>query len=235
MSEGLARRRAVRALGRALGLAKTAGGDGALLDLALTHDSYAHERGARHALRSNERLELLGDSVVGLATTRFLYDRFPNEPEGRLSRRRQSLVSRTALAASAARIGLAPLMRLGMGVRGASLSPSILAGAFEAVAGAAFVCEGFAAAAKFVERTHLAHATLTSSADPRTELQELAQSRFGRAPVYSLTGESGPAHGRVFTARVSSGGVVGTGSGPTKKQAQAEAAAQALRKLKPGT
>jgi len=222
----------MRSLGRALGLAKTASGDCALLDLALTHDSYAYERGAKHALRSNERLELLGDAVVGLAATRFLYDRFPHEREGRLSRLRQSLVSRTALAASAERMRLAPLVRLGKGAKGATLRPSILAGAFEAVAGAAFVCEGFAAAARFVERTHLAHAALTSGADPRTELQELSQARFGRAPVYSLTGESGPAHARVFTARVSSGGVVGTGSGSTKKQAQAEAAAKALRLLR---
>jgi ribonuclease-3 len=123
-------------------------------------------------------------------------------------------------------------MRVGKGEgKSAALRPSILAGALEAVAGAAFVCEGFAAACAFIERMHLAHAPVTSAADPRTELQEISQARFGRAPLYAVTSESGPPHARVFAARVSTGGIVGTGSGPTKKQAQAEAAAQALRKL----
>ena len=240
MSEGLARRKALRALGRALGLSKTAAGDCALLDLALTHDSYAHERSARRSERgqsrserSNERLEFLGDAVVGLAAARWLYDRFPRESEGKLSRRRQSLVSQTALAVSAARIGLAPLVRVGRGEgKNAALRPSILAAAFEAVVGAALVCEGFPAACTFIERMHLATAPATGAVDPRTELQEVSQARFGRAPQYALTNESGPPHARVFTARVSVGSVVGTGSGPTKKQAQAEAAARALRKLR---
>lgn len=235
MPEGVARRKALRELGRALGLSETARGDCGMLDLALTHDSYAHERGARRGERSNERLEFLGDAVIGLAAARWLTARFPAEAEGRLSRRRQSLVSRLALAGSAERVGLGPLVLVGKGEakHTAALRPSILAGAFEAVAGAAFVCEGFDAAAKFIERMHFAHAPVTSSADARTELQELSQARFGRAPAYSVTGESGPAHARVFTARVSAGGVVGTGSGPTKKHAQAEAAAQALLKLRP--
>jgi ribonuclease III len=238
MSEGLARRKALRALGRALGLGKTADGDGALLDLALTHDSYGYEHGARRGERrvelSNERLEFVGDAVVGLAAARWLYERHPSENEGRLSRRRQSLVSRSALAASAARMGLAPLLRLGKGeaARRAEPRPSILADALEAVAGAVYLCEGFAAAAKFLERTHFAHAHVSSAADPRTELQEVVQARFGRAPLYVLAEEGGPAHARVFSARVSAGDVVGTGSGPTKKQAQAAAAAEALRKLR---
>ena len=224
----------LRALGRALGLGDTALRDCALLDLALTHDSYAYEHGAQREAHSNERLEFLGDAVIGLAAARWLYERFPAESEGRLSRRRQSLVSGRSLAASAERMGLGALVRVGKGEAktGAAVRPSILAGAFEALVGAAFLCEGFDAAAKFVERRHFAHAALTSTADARTELQELSQARFGRAPVYGVTGESGPAHARIFTARVSAGGVVGTGTGPTKKHAQAEAAAQALLKLR---
>ena len=234
MSEGLARRKALRALGRRLGLKAAATGDCELLDAALTHDSYAFERGDRAAAASNERLEFLGDAVVGAAAAEWLYRRFPDESEGRLSRRRQALVSRAPLAATATRLELAALLRVGKGEAAAhgERRPSILASAFEALTGAIFLAEGYAAAARFVEREHLAHAQPRVQADPRTALQELAQARFKKAPHYALTGESGPAHARVFNARVSVGSVVGTGSGPTKKQAQAEAANEALHKLK---
>jgi ribonuclease III len=234
MSEGLARRKALRELGRRLGLKAAATGDCALLDTALTHDSYAFEHGDRTSAQSNERLEFLGDAVVGVAAAEWLYQRFPDESEGRLSRRRQALVSRAPLAETATRLGLAALLRVGKGETAAlgQQRPSILASTFEALVGAVFLSEGYAAAARFVKREHLEHAQPESHADPRTALQELAQARFKRAPHYVLTGESGPAHNRVFCARVSVGNVVGTGSGPTKKQAQAEAAAEALRKLK---
>jgi ribonuclease III len=233
MSEGLARRKALRALGHRLGLKNAATGDCALLDAALTHDSYAFEHADRRTA-SNERLEFLGDAVVGAAAADWLYRRFPDESEGRLSRRRQALVSRAPLAATATRLELAALLRVGKGEAAAhgQQRPSILANTFEALIGAAFLAEGYAAAARLVEREHLAHAQPGGEADARTALQELAQARFKRAPQYALTGESGPAHARVFRARVSVGNVVGTGSGPTKKQAQAEAATHALRKLK---
>lgn len=232
MSEGLARRKALRAFGRRLGLKATASGECALLDTALTHDSYAFEHGDR-CVSSNERLEFLGDAVVGLAASAWLYERHPNESEGRLSRRRQALVSGNALAHTAARLEFSALLRLGKGeaVGHGERRPSILGAAFEAVVGATFLSEGYDAAARFVERVHLAHAKSAAHADPRTALQELAQARFKKAPQYSSAEESGPPHARVFTARVSAGGVVGTGSGPTKKQAQAQAAAVALRKL----
>jgi ribonuclease-3 len=234
MSEGLARRKAMRALGRRLGLKAAATGDCAQLDAALTHDSYIFEHAGRKGVSSNERLEFLGDAVVGAAAAEWLYRRFPDEDEGRLSRRRQALVSRAPLAATAARLELATLLLVGKGEAAArgQQRPSILASTFEALVGAVFLAEGYAAAARFVEREHLAHAQPGDEADPRTALQELAQARFKKAPQYALTDESGPAHARVFNARVSVGNVVGTGSGPTKKQAQAEAATQALRKLK---
>src|SRR5271166_2973941 len=234
MSEGLARRKALRALGHRLGLKAAATGDCALLDAALTHDSYAFEHADPKAASSNERLEFLGDAVVGAAAADWLYRRFPDEPEGRLSRRRQTLVSRAPLAATAARLELTALLRVGKGEAAArgQQRPSILASTFEALVGAVFLAEGYDAAAGMVQREHLEHVQPGDEADPRTALQELAQARFKRAPLYALTGESGPAHARVFSARVSVGKVVGTGSGPTKKQAQAEAATQALRKLK---
>ncbi len=143
-------------------------------------------------------------------------------------------MSRAALAATATRLELAPLLRLGKGEAAGhgERRPSILASAFEAVAGAALIGEGYAAAARFVERVHLAHVAPAAALDARTELQELAQARFKKAPPYALTGESGPAHARVFGATVSVGTIVGTGSGATKKEAQARAAAEALRRLK---
>jgi len=233
LSQGLARRKTLRAFGKGLGLKSAASGECELLDTALTHDSYAFERGDRRGLSANERLEFLGDAVVGLAASAWLYSRHPNEPEGRLSRRRQALVSGPALAKTAARLGFGPLLRLGKGEAAGhgERRPSILAGAFEALVGAVLVCEGYDAAARFVERAHLAHADDAARIDPRTALQELTQARFKQPPRYTFEGESGPAHARVFTAHVSAGGVVGTGTGPTKKLAQAEAAAQALRKL----
>jgi ribonuclease III len=233
MSEGLARRKALRALGRGLGLRATAEGDCALLDAALTHDSFVFERGRAADAESNERLEFLGDAVIGTVAAAWLYRRFPDESEGRLSRRRQALISRAPLAQTADRLGIAALVRVGKGEAASNGQhrPSILAGAFEAIVGAVFLAEGFAAATRFVERTHLAHAQPRGEADPRTALQELAQARFKQPPRYALSGESGPPHARVFSARVTVGNVVGTGSGATKKQAQAEAATEALRKL----
>jgi ribonuclease-3 len=233
LSQGLARRKTLRAFGKGLGLKAAASGECELLDTALTHDSYAFEHGDRRGLSANERLEFLGDAVVGLVASAWLYERHANELEGRLSRRRQALVSGPALAKTAARLGLGPLLRLGKGEAAddGERRPSILAGAFEAVVGAVLVSEGYDAAARFVVRAHLAQADDAARTDPRTALQELVQARFKQPPRYTFEGESGPAHARVFTAHVSAGGVVGTGTGPTKKLAQAEAAAQALRKL----
>ncbi len=236
MSEGLRRRQALRAFGKRLGLKTTASGDCAALDVALTHDSYVHEKPGRAAgARSNERLEFVGDAALGLIVGRALHDRYPDDSEGRLSRRRAALVSRSALAIAAERLGVGPLLRLGKGESAAhgERRPSILAGAFEAVVGAIFLAEGFDAARRFVERHHLAHTTPAVSIDPKTALQELTQARFSKTPAYAVTGESGPAHAREFIASVSLGDeVLGKGSGATKKQAQTQAAAEALHRLR---
>ena len=232
MTHNLSRRRALRSFGKRAGLGAAAKGDCALLDVALTHDSYAHERTRPgETAISNERLEFLGDAVLGHAVARDLYERYPGEPEGALSRRRAALVSREALAASAQRLDVGPLLLLGKGeaASGGERRPSILAAVFEALVGAVYLSEGFDAAATFVRREHLAHAAAPEASDPKTELQEYAQARFKRAPVYAVTAEAGPAHAKAFTVAVSVGGkVMGTGSGPTKKLAQARAAAQAL-------
>ena len=232
MSEALGRRRRLRALGRRFGLVATAAGDCRLLDIALTHDSYAFEAAGTV---SNERLEFLGDAVLGAIVAHALYEKYPAEPEGRLSRRRAALVSRSALAATCARMELGPLLRLGKGESAArgEQRPSILAAVFEAIVGAVYLCEGYVAAKGFVERVHLARAAAGSSEEPKSTLQEYAQARFKRAPTYEVTAESGPPHARLFTTAVSIGGeVLGTGAGPTKKQAEAAAASEALRKLR---
>ena len=240
MTHNLARRRALRAFGKRLGLGAAAQAECALLDAALTHDSYAHERTRAGETRrvSNERLEFLGDAVLGHVVAAALYAEHPDEPEGSLSRRRATLVSRNALAETSLRLNVAPLLLLGKGeaAAGGERRPSILAGVFEALVGAVYLSEGFDAAAAFVAREHLAHATQPQTADPKTQLQEYAQARFKRAPTYAVTLEAGPAHAKMFTIAVSVGDkVMGTGSGPTKKQAQAEAAAAALRRLPPKT
>jgi len=186
---------------------------------------------------SNERLEFLGDAVLGLVVADALYAKYPREPEGLLSPRRARSISRDALAQTARQLGVGALLRLGKGEAAAhgESRPKILAAAMEAVIGAVYLAEGFEAARRFVLRVHAVDAAAKhdQARDSRTELQELAQAQFKKAPSYSVTGESGPPHARTFNASVRLGSeVVGTGSGPTKKAAQAEAAAQALRALR---
>ena len=240
MSESSGRRRALRAFGARLRLKAAASDDWRLLDEALTHDSYAHESGRGKPApgsgpASNERLEFLGDAVVGAAVAAYLFRRHPAESEGELSRRRAALVSRAALSASAHRWDLGPLLLLGKGEAAAhgERRPSILAAAAEAVIGAVFLAEGFAVACRFVMREHLAHADEDVDADPKTALQELLQGRFKRAPAYAVTSETGPAHARTFSISVFLGtDLLGTGAGPTKKLAEAAAAADALHSLR---
>lgn len=230
MSVDLGRRRKLRAFGRRLGFKASAGGH-QLLELALTHDSYVSEH---PQAASNERLEFLGDAVLGAIVAHALYERHPSEAEGRLSARRAALVSRAALAATSERLGVGALLRLGKGeaATGGATRPSILAGAFEAVVGALYASLGFRAAKRFVEREHLAKTEIDALVDPKSALQELAQAKFKRAPAYRVTAQSGPAHARLFMSAVAIGDtLLGTGSGPTKKQAEAAAAREALRAL----
>lgn len=238
ITAGPARRRSLRAFGHRLGLGETAVDACTLLDAALTHDSYAYEhaKGAAAIAMSNERLEFLGDAVLGLIVAAELYKRFPRKPEGELSPLRAQLVARDALAQTAQRLAVGTVLLLGKGEAAAhgESRPRILAAAYEAIVGAAYLTEGFEAARRLVQRTHLKyHEARAAAVDPRTALQEFVQAKFKRVPTYTVTGESGPAHARVFTATVRvRGEVVGTGSGSTKKQAQAQAAAEALQQLR---
>ena len=234
MTRNLARRRALRALGRRLGCKALTPDAVDLFDVALTHDSYSYEHARGDAAISNERLEFLGDAVLGHVAAHALYERYPAEPEGSLSRKRAALVSRQALAATARRLDVGALLRLGKGeaAAGGERRPSILAAVFEALVGAVYLSNGFAAAAGVVAREHLAHAAEPATVDPKTALQEYAQARFKHPPTYAVTSEAGPAHAKQYTVAVSIGAnVLGTGTGPTKKQAQVEAAEHALKRL----
>jgi len=236
VAEGSARRRGLRALARELRL-----GDGCvdngLLDTAFTHDSYASEHSGRGAI-SNERLEFLGDALLGAVVAHALYLQHPEKAEGTLSRMRAALVSRAALAQTARRLRVAPLLRLGRGetAAGGAQRPSILAAAFEAIVGAVYLSEGLEPARRFIERSHLAHAGASETKDPKTALQEYAQAKFKKAPHYAMTAQSGPPHARVFTVTVSvAGRTVGSGDGASLKQAESAAAREALVTLRGGS
>jgi ribonuclease III len=230
VSHDLARKRVLRDLARRAGL--PAGMDLELLDHALTHESYASEHPKQAA--SNERLEFLGDAILGAVVAQELFAAHPDRREGQLSRMRASLVSRTALARSAEGLGLGAHIRFGRGEQatGGAQRASVLADAFEALVGAAFCAGGLESAARFVRRNHLAHAAESEATDPKTTLQELAQARFKKTPHYAVTAQSGLPHARIFTVTVQVGErVLGSGSGTTKKQAQTNAAREALAHL----
>lgn len=206
----------------------------ALLERALTHRSYAYEHGG---LPTNERLEFLGDAVLGLVVTDTLYRRHPDLPEGQLARLRAAVVNMRALAEASAALDLGRWIRLGRGeeATGGRAKPSILADTLEAVIGAVYVECGLDAAAGLVHRlldpqieaSHSAGAGL----DWKTSLQELAAQAGRAVPVYELH-DSGPDHAKVFTAAVRVGDrVYGHGTGPSKKLAEQQAAAAAWTAL----
>lgn len=208
-----------------------------LLRLALTHPSVAHEQG--RAIRHNQRLEFLGDSVLGLALTRELYEKFTEVSEGPLTKARAQMINRRTLAEQAQQIHLNEFLILSRGEE-ANLGrnrASAMADAFEAVIGAIFLDGGFDAARDFVLRSfRLAFGELTSIPtleNPKGELQEILQSKSPQAPQYRMLGATGPDHDRVFECVVSHCGVeFGRGFGKSKKAAESEAALSALRTLR---
>jgi len=207
--------------------------DPELLERALTHRSYAYEHGG---IPNNERLEFLGDSVLGLAVTVMLFTTHPDLDEGELAKRRASVVSTIALAEVARGIGLGDHLRLGRGEEqtGGRDKDSILADTMEAVFGAAFLSAGSEPATELVLRLTaplLADPERYGAAmDPKTSLQELA-ARLGDAPpVYSVA-SSGPDHARLFTATVRVGELSSMGTGSSKKTAEMAAALTAWRQL----
>ena len=208
--------------------------DRGLLEHAMTHSSYANEHRGE-GLTSNERLEFLGDSVLGVVVADYLFHEHPDMPEGELTRTRAALVCEGSLYEAAKALDLGRCLRLGKGedAGGGRKRPSILADATEAMLAAVYLDGGMEAVRPIV-RTLILDKEREKSAgrDYKTVLQELVQRRPGAAVSYRLVRESGPDHCRSFEMEASvDGGVVGTGVGRTKKEAEQMAAKAALEKL----
>ena len=208
-----------------------------LLQNALAHSSYANERW-HDSLKSNERLEYLGDSILGMVVAEHLYRNYPDRPEGELTRMRADMVCENALAAIAGRIGLGEHLLLGHGEEqtGGRTRNSILADAVESVIAACFLDGGMDAARGFIDRFVLTDVPVRKlrNADYKTALQELVQQKKNQQLTYKLTGESGPDHDKHFEVAVLlNGSTVGTGTGSSKKRAEQDAARAAMEHLFP--
>lgn len=209
-----------------------------LLQNALTHSSYANERW-HNSLLSNERLEFLGDSILGMLVAEYLYRSFPDRPEGELTRMRADMVCEKTLAKVAHEIHLGDHLLLGHGEEqgGGRTRDSILADAVESVIAASFLDGGMEAAKRFIKTFILTEVPVTQlhNVDYKTKLQELVQQKKNQVLTYELTGERGPDHDKFFDVAVSlNGSIVGQGEGRSKKRAEQEAARKAIEALFPG-
>ena len=204
-----------------------------LLELALTHTSFSYENGNQP---SNERLEFLGDSVLGFVVSAHITQTFTDLSEGELSRLKNAVVSAKALAPIAEALGLGEYLRLGVGEErtGGRTKPNLLADVFEAILGAIYVSKGIDAATEFVRSQVFPlladPAALLSASEPKTKLQELAAKLGLDAPSYTVT-HDGPDHDRIFTASLMLQGRVFVGTARSKRDAETEAALAALAKL----
>jgi ribonuclease-3 len=214
--------------------------DAALLRQALVHSSFVNEN-PEEAPESNERLEFLGDAVLGLIVADDLYAAFPGEDEGSLTELRTHLVRRDTLATVARRLDLGSDLLLGRGEEagGGRERQTNMAHAYEAVVGSIFLDSGLDVARDFVRRSLSEEfesiRQRTFQADPKSHLQELSQSRYQSTPIYRLVEAEGPDHARRFTVEVLVDGQArGRGSGSSKQQAEKEAAREALQRLEAG-
>jgi ribonuclease-3 len=221
-------------LERALGLRFK---DEALLETSLTHRSYAFEQGAT---TTNERLEFLGDAVLGVVITDIAFQSFPHLPEGELAKLRAAVVNMTTLAEVARELELGDAILLGKGeeLSGGRRKASILADAFEAVLGAAYLDRGLKSATELIRRLFwprmAAYVRGEGERDYKTMLQELAAQDVGRLPEYRVE-ERGPDHEKEFTATVYLGGrQFGRGTGRSKKEAEQRAAREAYARFTQG-
>ena len=209
-----------------------------LLAQALVHSSWLHEH-PESARGHNERLEFLGDAVVNLAVSQSLFRRHPLDDEGVLSARRAAIVSTPGLARLAARLDLGSFLLLGVGVaqRGGRVRPSLVASAFEAVAGAIYLDLGWEAARDWIHRCAAdelaADLAITTLKSPKSRLQEHTQRISGERPVYRILEAVGPDHEKQFRIEVVvDGRVLGVGEGPSRRVAETSAAAEALEVLR---
>lgn len=211
--------------------------DEKLLLTAFTHRSYVNEH-RKTVSEHNERLEFLGDAVLELISTEYLYKRF-KEPEGILTNWRSALVRTESISAAASRLGFEPLLRLSRGEKQGTerARAQILANSYEAVVGALYLDQGYDAAKDFIERSLLVtFDTILETGswmDPKSHLQELVQSKDGLTPVYKVLSEEGPDHDKEFTVGVFvDGKLKGEGGGPSKQAGQIAAAEAALKQYK---
>jgi len=203
-------------------------GDVRLFELALTHSSVGKD--------SYERLEFLGDRVLGMVIARALYERYPNEPEGNLSKRYNGLVDRATCAENAREIGVPPLIRLGKQARedGARQSDNVVGDVVEALIGALFLDGGLEAAERFILNLWAPDVVSQRRAPqhPKSALQELAAARGVKPPVYEVIGRTGAHHSPKFTVKVSVPTLgEGTAEGTSKQEAETAAAASLLTQL----
>ena len=212
--------------------------DRGLLSEALNHSSYANEHRNAH-VNSNERLEFLGDSVLGFVTAEFLFLEHPDMPEGDLTRIRAALVCEQSLYEVAKKLELGKYLKLGRGEEagGGRHRTSILADATEAVFAAVYLDGGITEASALIHRVLLdverEEAVEERRRDHKTALQELVQRRANQELSYRMAGEQGPDHNKTFVAEVLlNGELVGSGTGHSKKEAEQAAAAAALAKMK---
>ncbi len=208
-----------------------------LLITALTHRSYVNEH-RKTVFEHNERLEFLGDAVLELVVTEYLYGNY-SEPEGILTNWRSSLVRTESIGAAADRLGFEPLLRLSRGEkRGTERARAqILANSFEAVTGALYLDKGYEAAKVFITENILStfNEILKTGSwmDPKSHLQEVVQSQSGATPLYKVLSEEGPDHEKTFSVGVYvDNELKGEGTGPSKQAAQVAAATAALQNYK---
>jgi ribonuclease-3 len=203
--------------------------DGGLLATALCHASYAYENGLAD---SNQRLEFLGDSVLGMVVAHVLYESCPDATEGELSRRRVEFVCRDALARWAEGLALDCVLMKGRSLKN-SVSPSVFADAMEAVLGAVYLDGGFDAAVRVIRRYLFGWEALANGGAPdaKSKLQVFLQAGEEGLPQYETLSMTGPSHSPRFRVRVRAGGRAWEGEGPSRKAAELEAAARALSEL----
>jgi ribonuclease III len=210
--------------------------DRGLLDHALTHSSFVNENPDAD-VRDNERLEFLGDAVLELCVSDLLMKKFPDYREGQLSRLRASVVNEQPLAELARKFNLGDYLLLGKGElsTGGRTKNSLLSNTFEAVIAAVYVDSGFERTAEFIREIFeplIEEGRAAPSRDYKTALQEMSQNRFRGLPRYTLIGEEGPDHEKIFSVRLSlADAVETTGSGKSKKEAEQQAAKAAIEML----
>jgi ribonuclease III len=209
-------------------------GDLNLLITAFTHRSYLNEH-KKTALEHNERLEFLGDAVLEMVVTEYLYNTY-KEPEGILTNWRSALVRTESISAAADREGFEPLLRLSRGEKRGSTRAreQILANTYEAVVGALYLDKGYDPARDYIAKTLLpTFETILSAGswlDPKSRLQEVVQNKEGFTPVYKVISEDGPDHDKIFVVGVFvDNQLKGQGTGPSKQTAQVAAAAAAMK------